>query len=127
MNFEDKAGRTIVIEVIGDKAEAFHGDRKIGFVETSGIEESDHGLAEAPAQITGWEVDPNYRRAGIATAMVGALVVELGTLAPAPRNVGLAGQNSLTVDGEHITRHCQELGLIHSHAVDRPDGDERYG
>lgn len=124
--FEDKTGRTIKIEVSGDKAEAFHGDRQIGFVEASGREDGDNGMNYRPAQITGWEVDVDYRRAGIATAMVRALVVELGQLLPAPRNTGISGKNSLTNDGEQITIYCQSEGLILPHPAIDPDGDERY-
>ena len=109
--FTDKFGRDIEIEVNGDCAEAFHNGRKIGDVITTGLREVDERYS-MPALITGWDVDFAYRRAGIATELVKALVEDLGVLAPAKHNEGIGGLNALTDEGEAITEHCQKLGLI---------------
>lgn len=121
MNFTDKRGRTVEIEVHGDSVYAEHNGKRVGFVETTGLQEVDERTEGLPAEITGWEVDEKYRRAGIATALVEALVEQLGTLAPAQKNIGIGGMNALTDEGEAITRHCQKLGLIYPFAEEKPD------
>lgn len=110
VTFIDKLGRTIEIEMLGDMAYAFEGGKRIGFVETSGQIELEHGWE--PPKITGWELDPNFRRAGIATEMVRLLYEENGELQPADKNQGIGDVNALTGDGMAITRHCQKLGYI---------------
>ena len=125
--FIDRTGRSIDIEVSGDNSYARHAGKQVGYVKTSGIREGDTPYSDLPAVITGWEVDIEYRRVGIATALVTELVRELGVLAPAAKNRGIAGQNSLTSDGEKITSHCQKLGLIHPHPVEQPDGSDWFG
>lgn len=123
MSFKDKQGRYIEIEVVFDRAVATHNGHEVGFVETTGRMEIDDRGMDAPAEITGWEVNEEYRRAGIATAMVEALVEDLGRLAPARKNDGIGGMNALTGEGEVLTRHCQSLGLIYGFADERPDHD----
>ncbi|MDX0478754.1 GNAT family N-acetyltransferase [Sinorhizobium medicae] len=110
--FRDRKGRTIHITVDLDDAAAWHNGKQIGFVTTSGVQHEDERLAPSPAVITGWEVDEEYRRTGIATAMVSALADELGKLAPGHKNEGKGGTNALTDEGERLTEHCQRLGLI---------------
>ncbi|MDX0157863.1 GNAT family N-acetyltransferase [Sinorhizobium meliloti] len=111
--FRDKKGRTIHITVDLDDAAARHNGKQIGFVTTTGLQDDDERLAPMPAVVTGWEVDEEYRRAGIATAMVEALVEQLGKLAPAEKNIGIGGQNALTDEGVALTRHCQKLNLMY--------------
>ncbi|MDW9814281.1 GNAT family N-acetyltransferase [Sinorhizobium meliloti] len=112
-SFQDKKGRTIHITVDLDDAAAWHNGKQIGFVTTTGLQDEDERLAPSPAVVTGWEVDEEYRQAGIATAMVEALVEQLGKLAPAEKNIGIGGKNALTDEGVALTRHCQKLNLMY--------------
>jgi hypothetical protein len=124
VSFIDKQGRTIEIEVSFDRASATHNGHEIGFVETTGRREIDERGMDEPAEITAWDVNLDYRRAGIATEMIKALVDELGKLIPPAKDIGIGGMNALTGDGEAITRHCQSLGLIYGFPDERPEYDD---
>ena len=124
MTFVDKQGRVIKIEVSLDRASAVHYGHEIGFVETTGRREIDERGMDEPAEITGWDVHSDYRRAGIATEMVKALVDELGRLIPPAKDIGIGGMNALTGDGYAITKHCQSLGLIYEFPDEQPEYDD---
>lgn len=111
--FRDKAGRDIRIEVVGDCAYAYHDSNQIGDLFTTGRIEVDERTEDLPAEITGWNVNPDYRNAGIATEMVRQLVNEIGMLAPGKKDRGIGGENALTDDGLHTTLKCQRLGLVY--------------
>lgn len=111
--FNDKEGREIKIVVSENCAYAYHDGQKIGDLITTGLREIDEYSPDMPAKITGWEVDKEYRRAGIATAMVQQLVAEIGILLPGQRDRGIGGENALTDDGLGITKSCQKLGLVY--------------
>lgn len=114
MNFTDKVGRQIMVETEDYCVYAYHDGKLVGELTTTGPMESGHPMAaDLPAEITGWEVDENYRRAGIATELVRQLVAEIGELAPAKRHEGRGGQNELTLEGYALTIHCQRLGLVY--------------
>ncbi|MBN9316958.1 MAG: hypothetical protein J0I99_14545 [Devosia sp.] len=108
--FIDKAGRLVEIDMLGDVAHAYSNGKCIGFVETTGQIELEHGWE--PPKVTGWELHPAFRRAGIATEMVRLLYEEHGELQPADKNQGIGDVNALNDDGMAITRHCQKLGYI---------------
>ena len=108
--FKDKFDRLVEIDMLGDVAYAYSQGKRIGFVETTGQIELEHGWE--PPKVTGWELDPAFRRAGITTEMVRLLYEENGELQPADKNQGIGGVNALTGDGMAITRHCQKLGYI---------------
>lgn len=123
--FIDKRGRTILIETDGDNAEAFHNGNKISFLTTTGLQEVDERATPFPAQITGWETNVEYRRAGIATRLVECLVEEIGPLYPADKDIGVGGMNALTSEGMVLTRYCQKKGLILEFKEDRePEYDD---
>lgn len=123
LRIPDKRNRNIDYEVCGDSAYAYHENKRIGFVETSGLLEVDHH-GPLPAVITGWEVEHAYRRAGIATQMIKLLVEELGVLDPGQGNIGIGGQNALTDEGEYTVEHCQKLGLVHLFPDEVDDYDD---
>ena len=126
IEFLDRHSRLIEIDLDATTARAYFQEQQVGYVSTTGIPEDDNVLVQAPAKITGWQVDAEFQRAGIATALVEALVVELGMLVPADFDNGIAEQNTLTADGVHLTRHCQSLGLIYDYPADQPDDDREY-
>jgi hypothetical protein len=109
--FVDKKKRVIRIEA-NDNAYAYHDGKQIGFVTTTGQIEIDNRQPLLPPQITGWEVDKAYRRAGICEEMVRQLFEIWGVMAPAEKNMGIGDVNALTDDGMAITMRCQELGYI---------------
>ncbi|UWR03774.1 hypothetical protein K3740_03485 [Ruegeria conchae] len=111
--FNDKVGRQIDIEVLGNSVYAYHKGKQIGDVMTTGPIEVDPRVPDLPARITGWTVDADYRKAGIATELVRQLVDELGVLSPANKHMGIGEENALTDEGLALTVHCQNLGLIH--------------
>lgn len=116
--FTDKKNREIIIKVNGDCAYAYHDGKEVGFLETTGLREIDERFEPDPALITGWNVDPTYQRAGIATEMVRQLVGEIGKLAPGHKNPGYSGTNALTDEGEALTEHCQGLGYIYEYTTE---------
>lgn len=111
-DFVDKKGRTIRIDLNGDDAVAYHESKKIGEVTTTGEREFDERMPPWPPKITGWELEAQYRRAGICTDMVRQLFEQFGILEPPEKNLGIGNQNALTNDGMEITRHCQKLGYV---------------
>lgn len=124
--FRDKAGRDIRIEVVGDCAYAYHAEKQIGDLLTTGRREVDEHTGDMPAEITGWEVDEAYRNAGIATEMVRHLVAEIGTLFPGKRDRGIGGENALTVEGLHTTLKCQRLELVYPFPDDIDPYSEQF-
>ena len=124
IKLQDKKGREIHYAIEADSASAYHEGKKIGFIETSGVRDIDDRVPPMPAEIRSWEVDLDYRRAGIATRMVKLLVEELGMLDPGDKNIGIGGRNALTSEGEYTVRYCQKLGLINTFADEVNDCDE---
>jgi hypothetical protein len=122
-NFVDKFGRHIEIEVCGDCARACHEGKNVGDVSTTGPREVAPNFPYQPAQVTGWNVDAEYQRAGMATEMVRQLVNELGVLEPAKKDIGVSGINALTAEGMALTIRCQSLGLIYQFPDDTPPED----
>ncbi|MCL7999051.1 hypothetical protein M8994_12420 [Brucella sp. 21LCYQ03] len=125
--FIDSEEREIDIRIHGCNAYAYHEGKQVGDVQTTGFIEVDERFEDEPPKITGWDVKPEYQRAGIATEMVRRLVEEIETkLQPADKNVGISGQNALTDEGEALTEHCQRLELIFPYqeerAYDQDDG-----
>lgn len=110
--FTDKKGRIICIEVSDCCADAYFSGKRIGDVQTTGIQEVDDRCDPFPAQITGWNVDSEFRKAGIATEMVRLLCEEIGQLSPGRRDMGRGGENALTDEGMGLTLHCQALGFV---------------
>lgn len=125
-DFTDKKGRTIKIDA-DECADAYHNGKRIGFVTTTGPREIDERVPDLPPQITGWEVDQAYRRAGICEEMVRQIYEQYGQLEPADKNVGIGDVNALTDEGMAITRRCQELGYIAPFDDELPhDHDDGY-
>lgn len=112
ITFIDKKGRHIKIEVSDCSAEAYFSGKLIGDLHTTGVREIDPRCEPIPAEITGWDVDGGFKRAGIATELVRLLVEEIGPLAPGKQNMGRGGENALTDEGMGLTLHCQSLGLV---------------
>ena len=112
LTFIDKKQRHIKIEVSDFSAEAYFSGKRIGDLHTTGIQEIDLRCGPLPATITGWDVDRDFQRAGIATELVRLLVEEIGPLAPGKQNMGRGGENALTMEGMELTLHCQSLGLV---------------
>ncbi|MEO9826148.1 MAG: hypothetical protein ABJF50_17240 [Paracoccaceae bacterium] len=110
--FKDKYGRAIEIEVSDCSAEGYHAGRRIGDVHTTGVQEVDHRCEPLPAEITGWDIDREFRRAGVATELVRLLSEEIGPLSPGKQNEGRGGENALTDEGLALTTHCQRLGYV---------------
>lgn len=79
-DFIDKKDRTITIDA-DESAYAYYGGKQIGFVTTTGPIEIDDRLPPMQPQITGWEVDKPYRRAGICEELVRQLHEIWGTMA----------------------------------------------
>ncbi len=124
--FNDKKNRLIYIELDETSAEARFKGKRIGFVTTTGLQEIDARVPLRPAEITGWEVEPDFRRAGIATEMVRLLYEQLGMLLPGNRNIGIGNQNALTDEGEAAVRYCQELGYVCAFEEDSPHPEDDY-
>lgn len=114
INFKDKQGRTIEIDADDSRAYATHEGKTIGSILTTGPRDEDPRQPVFPPKITGMDVNPKYRRSGIATEMIRLIWHENGeqALEPADKNVGRGGLNALTNDGEALTAHCQKLGYI---------------
>lgn len=112
--FKDKRDRTIEIEADDTAAYASHDGKEIGFIETTGRREVDLRKPDLPPKIIGMNVNPEYRRAGIATKMIELIWLENEeqALEPADKNIGIGGLNALTDDGEKLTICCQKLGYI---------------
>lgn len=110
-DFIDKQKRTFRIDA-DENAYAYHNGKQIGFVETTGPREIDARVADLPPKIKGWEVEKDYRRAGICEEMVRQLYEIWGVMEPAAKNVGTGEVNALTDDGMAITRRCQARGYI---------------
>ncbi|MFB0691944.1 hypothetical protein ACA106_15630 [Agrobacterium pusense] len=125
--FTDKLGREIDIEVVGDHAEARFNKEFIGDVRTTGPQEVDERMPPLPPEIIGWNVRPEFRRAGIATAMVRMLYEEFGPLSPAEVDVGQGNKNALTSEGYDLTVACQKLGYIFPFPQDRGFDDDDFG
>lgn len=111
--FIDKKGRSIAIDVDELRTNAKFEGEEIGFVTTTGLQDVHDHCPPMPAEITGWEVFPGFRRAGIATEMIRLLSEEIGMLLPGKRNIGNGGQNALTDEGESTVRYCQKLGYVY--------------
>ena len=111
LKFPDKQGRQIELRQGNGDVTAYHNGKMIGGVYTTDLREDDFSTT-LPAKITSWEINIDYRRAGIATKMVQILFEELGELAPPDPNLGIGNQNTLTDEGMAITLHCQKLGYV---------------
>ncbi|WP_425419622.1 GNAT family N-acetyltransferase [Oricola indica] len=112
VEYTDKKGRKIFIDLDGCNATAFYNGNQIGEVTTTGLREIDTRTAPLPAKLTGIFVDDDYQRAGIATEMIRWLHEDLGELCPGDHNIGIGDQNAMTDAGEAVTRRCQDLGYV---------------
>lgn len=112
VKFTDKKGREIDIEVDYANACAYHDGKQIGDVLTTGPREVDQRVPDLPPKITGWEVQPDFRGAGICTEMIRLLADEWGPLEPPEKDAGIGDVNALTSDGMAIARKCQDLGFV---------------
>lgn len=121
--FTDKRDRTISIEADEEGALAYHDDKKVGEVNTTGMRQDDDRFPAIAPKITFLDVDKEYQRAGTGTEMIRQIFEQTGLLYPADPHLGLGDKNALTEDGMALTQHCQSLGYIRAFQQERPDID----
>jgi len=114
--FTDRSSRNIRLEDEGLKICAYHNERRIGWIE---FDESDH----AGTYLWGMEVEPAYRRAGIASAMMKIAAQTYGRDFGRP-SFSAQGGSSASCSSEYFTqegalffRYCIENDIVD----DRPD------
>jgi GNAT superfamily N-acetyltransferase len=112
VQWTDRHGRQIEIEVVGDGAQGFHEGVRVGWVDTTGQVEIDDWHWSTP-EITGMFVNEQYQRAGMGLRLIEELYRHYGEqLVPAAKNIGMGGLNALTDDGLALTRRAQAAGFV---------------
>ena len=111
--FVDKRGRVIVLEGDSDNFIAEHEGSKVGHI---ALDFDDEGCPYFYAL----EVQPEFRRAGIATALVKRVVECHGPNVKRPepfahfRKKGLRASDHLTVEGGAFLSRCIQTGILKS-------------